>query len=253
MSDYLKRYRRRVTKTGNNIGESLTNNTIAFIESTFKHSPTYRELTVRRYGIPAYKMDARVVEIERLGSLREIILPPTKSLDVGTYVEFDGYTWLLYDKHGGTGSTSIKMTAIKCNRVIKWYNKKGELIEYQCVASATDLGSKARQSKNEIEWNKFDVRLPLGKLFVTVENNPDTLDIDLNQRFIFGRNVYEVIGIDDITGIDENDYGIIQFTVAITTRREGDDFENAIAENIYPIEDTGNEPDPNDDGEWWGW
>jgi hypothetical protein len=187
-------------------------------------------------------MDARVVEIERLGSLREIVLRPNDSLEIGTYVKFDGYTWLLYDKYGGTGSTSIKMLAIRCNRLIKWKNETGELKEYECVASATDLGSKSKQSKNEIEWNKFDVRLPLGQLFVTVEVNPDTVKIKLNDRFIFGRNVYEVTGIDDITGIDENDYGIIQLTVAITTKRTNDDFENDIAENIYAIEETGETP-----------
>lgn len=234
----LDRYNRRLGRNGNDVGESLTNNTIAFIEATFHASPTFRVMKVYKFGNQVTEMDARVVEIERLGSLREIILRPTQSLDIGTYVEFDGYTWLLFDKYGGTGSTSIKMLAIRCNRKIKWMGKDGsqEPKKYFCVASATDLGSKAKQSKNEIEWNKYDVRLPLGQLFVTVEANPDTKSIELNDRFIFGRNVYEVTGIDDITGIEDNDYGVIQLTVKITTQREEDDFENEIAHNKWDVE-----------------
>lgn len=247
MTDYFERYKRRMNHHGKDIGDSLTKNTIAFIESTFKASPTYREMTVLRYGETPYTMGARVVEIERLGSLREIILPPTKNLEAGSYVEFDGYTWLLFDKHGGTGSTSIKMTAIKCNRDIKW--KVGEeIISYPCVASATDIGSKSKQSKNEIEWNQYDVSLPLGQLFITFEANPETRTIELNDRFIFGRTAYEVTGIDDITGIDENDYGYIQLTVKIDVVRDGDDFENGIAEQN---EESVQPPDDDDGGLIW--
>ena len=236
MSNHFEKYKRRVQRNGNDVGEALTNNTIAFIESTFKASPTYRRMEVERTvnGIhETFEMDARVVEIERLGSLREIILRPNDSLEIGTYVRFDGYTWLLYDKYGGTGSMSIKMLAIRCNREVKWVDRNGKLVKYNCVASATDIGSKAKQSKNEIEWNKYDVRLPLGQLFMTLELNEDSKKITLNDRFIFGRNVYEVTGVDDITNVGVDGYGVIQFTIKITTQRDEDDFENEIAWNKW--------------------
>lgn len=251
--DYFKRYQRRIQANGNDVGEAYTNNTIAFTEATFHVAPTYREMEVYRYGHPMTHMDARVVEIERLGSLREIILRPNQSLEAGTYVRFDGDTWLLYDKYGGTGSMSIKLLAIRCNRQFRWKDVNGTIKNYDCVAGATDLGSKAKQSKNEIEWNKYDVRLPLGQLFVTTELNPDTQTIALNDRFIFGRNVYEVTGIDDITGIDENGYGIIQFTVKIDTQRDNDNFELGIAENIYKTNQKveADNKDENDEGMVW--
>lgn len=252
LSNHFEKYKRRLHRNGKDVGETLTNNTIAFIESTFTASPTYRRMKVYRTNVETntletFEMDARVVEIERLGTLREILLRPTESLDVGTYVEFDGFTWLLYDKYGGTGSTSIKLTAIKCNRRAKWYGRDGKLKIYECVASATDIGSKAKQSKNEIEWNKYDVRLPLGQLFMSLEYNEDTRAIRLNDRFIFGRNVYEVTGIDDISSVDENGYGLIQFTIAITTIRDNDDFERGIAENIYNVEDGEQPTTPTED------
>ena len=238
--DYINRYRKRLYRNGEDTGEALTNNTISFINRNFTSSPTYRKMEVSSSSNPTLvSMDARVVEIERLGTLREIILRPNESLEIGTYVRFDGYTWLLFDKYGGAGSTSIKMLAIKCNRKIKWVPRGDNSIvcEYDCVASATDLGSKAKQSKNEIEWNKYDVRLPLGQLFISIEANTYTRKIKLNDRFIFGRNVYEVTGIDDVTNIANNGEGIIQLTVKITTQRTTDDFENGLAENIYKDEE----------------
>jgi hypothetical protein len=237
MANHLDKYRRRMSRNGNDVGEVYKNNTIAFIEATFHASPTFRVMEVNSFNNPEItEMDARVVEIERLGSLREVILRPTQSLEIGTYVKFDGDTWLLFDKYGGTGATSIKMLAIRCNDTMKWQDKNGNIIELPCNASASDLGSKSKQSKNEIEWNKYDVRLPLGQLFISVELNEQTKYIDLNQRFIFGRNAYEVTGIDDISLVDSG-YGIIQLTVKITTKRDEDDFANELAFNKYTVEE----------------
>ena len=231
---YIDKYIRRLGRSGTNVGDVYHNNTVAFIESTFHTSPTYRVMKVES---TTYKditeIDGRVVQVERLGSLREIILRPTASLEVGMSVEIDGEWFILIDKYGGTGSASIKMLAIKVNESLRWYDKNNELRDFRCVASATDLGSKSKQSKNEVEWNKYDVRLPVGQLFVSVEKNDVTEEIGLNHRFIFGRNVYEVTGIDDITTVNDDGSGIIQYTVRITTRRDEDDFENNIAFNRY--------------------
>lgn len=240
-NDHIEKYKRRLKRSGDDVGESYKNNTIAFIEATFHASPTFRVMDVISTEFPDIKkMDARVVEVERMGALREVIFRPNQSLNTGTYVKFDGDTWLLFDKYGGTGSTSIKMLAEKCNRSLKWIDELGALREWECIAGSTDLGSKAKQNRNEIEWNKYDVRLPIGQLFVFVEANEDTHKIDLNHRFIFGKFAYEVVGIDDTTGISRNGFGIIQLTLKLVTKTEGDDFENGIAFNDYKkTEDTG--------------
>lgn len=244
MSSYLDRARRKTAKHGNNSGESISNSTINFINSEFANASTFRVMDVsssRGLDKDKKKMDARVVQIDRMGSLREILLRPSESLEIGTYVSFDGDDWLITDKHGGTGTTSVKLTSIRTNNVLKWYDEDSELHEIRCVASATDLGSKSKQSKNEIEWNKHDVRLPVGQLFISVELNDSTEMIGLNHRFIFGKSVYEVTGIDDMT-LTEDDYGIIQFTVKLTTKDHRDDFDNGIAYNRFNSEEGGDTP-----------
>lgn len=253
MADHLNRYFRRMKSSGKDVGDAYKNNTIAMINATFHASPTYRVMKIissrgKDTNIP--EIEGRVIGIDRLGSLREIILRPLESLEIGTYAVFDDDTWLIIDKHGGSGSTGIKMLSIRTNEVLRWIDRENKINEFKCVASATDLGSKSKQSKNEIEWNKYDVRLPQGQLFVSVELNDKTEEIGLNDRFIFGRNVYEVTGIDDMT-LTENGHGVIQFTVKITTKRSEDDFDKNIAFNDYTTSGEGEEDDDEGDTRPW--
>lgn len=252
MSEAVDRYKNRLNRNGANLGEAYKNNTIAFIEATFQASPTFRLLKVDSFEQPDIKeMDARVVEVERMGSLKEILFRPTsEGLNVGTYVSFDEATYLIFDKFG-----KDKVMVELCNRTLKWKNRDGNVIELNCISSSMDLGSKAKQSKNEIEWNKFDVSLPLGQLFVFVELRPETKKLDLGYRFIFGSKVYKVVGYDDTTMVSKEGYGILQLTVKVDTIKEEDDFENRIALNTYedvsevvPVE--GN-PDTGEGGRIW--
>jgi hypothetical protein len=227
---FSDKFKDRMSRNGEDLGEAYTNNTIAFIESTFSASPTFRVLGVKSTEKPhVTEMDARVVEVERMGSLRELLFRPTsEGLDVGTYVTFDNDTYLIFDRFGNN-----KVLVERCNDSIKWVDKNGNLIELECIASASDLGSKAKQSRNEIEWNKFDVRLPAGQLFIFLELNDSTRSIALNQRFIFGSKAYEVVGLDDVTTVNTHGFGIIQLVVKVTTIRNEDDFINRIAYNTY--------------------
>lgn len=243
MSDYINKYKRRLSRNGDDIGDVYANNTIAFIESTFHASPTFRVLEVKSAELTEVtEIDARVVEVERMGTLREVLFRPHQGLNIGTYVKFDNETWLVSDVWGDT-SHQQKVMVQKCNRTLKWMNAIGEVLEVDCIASQSPLGSKANQGKNDIEWNKFDVRLPLGQLYVFVERSSITDTLKLNKRFIFGSNVYEVYGIDDISTVDKNGFGVIQLTIKLTTVQDKDDFVNLIAYNDYetvlvpPIED----------------
>lgn len=245
MADYIDKYRRKITETnGKDMGEAYAKNTTYLMESTFHASPTYR---VMKVGGTEYldvdTIDGRVIEVERMGSLREVLFRPlSEGVNIGAYLEFDGDTWLAFDRFGQN-----KVLVERCNRSLKWYDRNNVYHEIDCIASATDLGSKSKQSKNELEWNKYDVRMPLGQLFVFVELTSETKLIGLNDRFIFGENVYEVTGRDDTTAVNRNGHGVLQLTIKLVPTRDGDDFENQIAENKYittapveePVEDEG--------------
>jgi hypothetical protein len=234
--NYFDKYNRRLWRFGKNSGESFHNSTINFINTTFHASPTFRVLKVSSIEFPDInEIDARVIEIERMGTLREVLFRPRQGLNIGTYVEFEDDTWLAYDKWGSLESANLKLLIQKCNRILQWKNLDGSVVKFDCVASATPLGSKSNQGKNDIEWNKYDVRLPIGQLFIFVSRNELTKHIRMNQRFIIGSNVYEVFGIDETTLVDKSGFGVIQFTVKISTKHNKDDFETGIAYDKYEV------------------
>lgn len=261
----LDKYRRKLGRRGSNVGEVYANNTIAFIESTFSDSPTFRVLEVNSEEFPDIKtIDARVVEVERMGSLREVLFRPYQGLNIGSYVRFDNETWLIFDQWGDKDSRKYVAMVQKCNRTLKWAisndwkDSRGnidltKIREVNCIASQSPLGSKASQGKHEIEWNKFDVSLPQGQLYVFVEKNQLTDTLLMNQRFIFGKNVYEIFGIDDTSFVNKEGNGIIQLMIKLDVKRDADDFPNRIATSndvetnvpTIPVE----EPDTGDTGE----
>lgn len=233
MENHISKYKRRAGRNGISVGESYENNTIAFIESTFNSSPTYRRMEVLSSEFPnILGIDARIVEVERLGSLYQVLFRPKEGLNVGSYVKFDDDVWLVSDVWGSTKHIQKAMVQ-KCNRVIKWRDRDGIIVEINSIASQSPIGSKSNQGKFDVEWNKFDVSLPKGQLFVYFEKNGKTSPVDINHRFIFGKNAYEVTGIDDTSYVDKNGYGIIQLVVKVTTKRDEDDFVNFIPFNKY--------------------
>ncbi|SDX95546.1 hypothetical protein [Thermoactinomyces sp. DSM 45892] len=240
---YLESYQNRLKRNGSHNGEAYTNNTIAMIQSTFHASPTFRVLGVRSAQYPdLMQMDARIIKIERLGSLREVIFRPNQRLEIGTYITFDDDTWIIFDQFRGLVS---KVIVAKCNHTLRWKNQHDQILEFDCVASTMDLGSKTKKSKDEIRWNKYDVPLPMGQLLVFVESNSATSQIELNHRFIFNRKAYEVVGIDGTTLVNKSGFGVLQLTLSLTTLQEGDDLTNRIASNRYPLEES-----PTREGLW---
>lgn len=233
-SDYLNRYKNRVSRSGDNVGSTYTNNTISFIESTFTASPTYRVMEVDSYEFPDIKqIEARALNVQRLGTLRELLFRPYQGLNLGTYVTFDSNTWLVIDQWGDRNNYKYTALVQKCNHILKWKDTDGTLLQMQCLASQSPLNSKATQGRNDIQVNSFDVNLAVGRVYLFLEKNPTTDKVALNKRFVIGRNVYMVYGLDDTSYVDKSGHGVVQYTLRLTTAQEQDDFVNGIAFNEF--------------------
>lgn len=233
MSSLFEQYTDRVTATGESLRDRYEIDTKNFINKNFADAPTYRRIKVWKQYEPAEEYDVRVNMIERMGNIRSLLFRPDVNLGVGNMAEFEGRTWLLYDKYGFSGD-HIKMTAMRTNYNLKWIDANGVTHADRCYASASDMGSKSKQNRATIEYNKYDVRLPYGQLYIFMETTEHSVAIDLNHRFIINNIPYEVIGLDNTTSV-EDDYGIIQFTIKRVPEHPKDDFELGIAYNSYLV------------------
>lgn len=246
MTNVFQQYTNRITAHSTNIRGRYELDTESYILDNFDDSPTYREIRVEREGVDMGVYGVRVNMIERMGNIRNILLKPHSALTpeeerqpdlfVGNMAIFEERTWLLFDKYGYKDS-GVKLTAMRTNYNLKWIDRDGMLRTKRCYASSSDIGSKSKQSRATIEYNKYDVKLPYGQLYIFIETTEHTKRIDLNQRFIINSVVYEVIGVDNTTHV-EDDYGIIQYTIRRVTVHVKDDFEMGIAYNSYMDKDV---------------
>ena len=245
MVSAFEEYSERVNSHATNIRGRYELDTKSFILDNFDDSPTYREIDVHEYEESIGTFGVRVNMIERMGNIRSIILKPDEDLNVGNMAMFEDRTWLIFDKFGHR-DTGVKLTAMRTNYNLKWIDRDGILNTKRCYASSSDIGSKSKQSRASIEYNKYDVRLPFGQLYIFIETTDATEKIDLNQRFIINNIVYEVIGVDNTTHVEDRrivdedtgekefyKYGIIHYTVKRVTTHPKDDFELGIAYNDY--------------------
>lgn len=236
MRGIFEEYTERTQAHGRNLKERYEKDTDRFIMESFENSPTYREIKVYEKGVYKGIKGVRVNMIERMGNIRNLLLKPGDDLWVGNMAKFEERDWILYDKFG-YHEVGVKMTAMRTNHVLKWRSKDGGLWAVKCYASSSDIGSKSKQSRANIEYNKYDVKLPYGQLYIFIETTEASQEIDLNHRFIINGIVYEVIGMDNTTHV-ENNYGLIQFTVKRTTKSPHDDFDLGIAHNEYLAEEA---------------
>lgn len=231
MSSIFKQYTDRVTSHSDNLRGRYERDTEQFINQNFDDAPTYRKIDVYSEEEPLGEYEVRVNMIERMGNIRSILLRPHQDLNVGNMARFENRTWLMFDKFGYVDS-GVKLTAMRTNYNLKWIDPDGILHAKRCYASSSDIGSKSKQSRATIEFNKYDVRLPFGQLYIFIETTEHTKKLDLNHRFIVNDIVYETIGIDNTTHVEDG-YGIIQLTVKRVTKSHKDDFELGIAYNDY--------------------
>lgn len=231
MVSVFEEYSERVSSYATNIRERYELDTKSFILDNFDDSPTYREIEVYEQEESIGTYGVRVNMIERMGNIRSILLKPDKDLNVGNMTSFEGRDWLIFDKFGHV-SSGVKVTAMRTNYLLKWIDRDGVLNIKRCYASSSDIGSKSKQSRANIEYNKYDVKLAYGQLYIFIEVTENTRRINLNHRFIINDIVYEVIGVDNTTHVEDG-YGIIQYTVKRITRNPKDDFEFGIAHNNY--------------------
>ena len=232
--DYLKLYRERMSANGSSVGDSFRKNTHYFQQTKFTEATTYRRAriytNVGTNKMTSVEEDIRVIEIDRQGSLRNILFRPLVDYEVGCMIEFNNSQWLAYDKFG-SNIDSIKLRVSRINDTLKWKSKDGVIQEIPSVTSTSYLGSGSKANDAGLSYNVFDVRTPVGKILISVELNEVTETLKLGQRFICGKGVYELEHIDDISTVDSNYHGVLQLSLKTVIIHPKDDFETGVAYN----------------------
>lgn len=229
---YFDTYKKRVETKGASFVDTIKNTTDEFISMNFENNQSYRLAKYKKADIEESTKDIRVVNVDNDSGAKKIYILPNDILDVGDYLFFDKYWWIIDGFNNNLPSPCG--TSLKCNQTISWKDENGKIYRYPCNIQNDSYGAKILLSNDAFgEVSQ--------KCKVIIQNNKDTLKfLRPDFRFILSNSDTDIykVGTRDI-GIDS---GIITLTCSKDVLKDEDDLENNIAYNGV----TNNETDNND-------
>lgn len=157
-------------------------------------------------------------------------------ISTGSIIDFDSKKWLAINEENRAITTHQAFKIQLCNNTINWKdiddNTYSEYCVYTSINSRLDTNKKLPKVDNTI--------------LIGVQNNDDTSNIQLNDRFIFSHKwAYKISMIDDMDIQYENAHNIIWITLEEDMiNDDADDLLNNIADRY--IQDI--QPTPPTDG-----
>lgn len=154
---------------------------------------------------------------------KKIIFSQNPGLVLGKKFSFGENIWLTTDI-SSLYTNSCSCIVRRCNNVIRYQDDDG----YDSEPCVIDYNS----SGNQLDI-KQDIILPTKVIKLYVQNNKITNQIKVNNRFIFGSQVFKVISLEDYNRIKTNDkhIGILTFILELDSLGANDDRINDIAAN----------------------
>ena len=140
-----------------------------------------------------------------------------ENVGIGSYVEFDNFTWLIVFKEHISADIYKSFIMKKCNEVIK-YRYQDEVYEIPCVVRNLTQYSDGLQ---DIVYTS----VPDSRRSITYSQNAITSNINLGHRFMVNRgNAYRVTHIQDFEYKTSHDSKVgISTCIAVFTALRGDD------------------------------
>jgi uncharacterized membrane protein YgcG len=222
VSNYFDNYSKRVRTTGGDqIGDAVKSSTIDAVNNAFEESPSYTEVILNDTG-----MGARVTLSKDSKEIEILYRPLTRSF-AGDLIIYNNEKWIVFESKNH--EVYPKATAKFCSESLKWNHPTAGVQEFfsYVTTGGTAFGI--------YDADRIEMNSPIGELRAYVQYNIYTKDIVETQRFLLGNQAYEVKGIDDITGVI-NGYGLIRFSLRVTTKRVTDDFDFGIADNSHLLQ-----------------
>jgi len=165
------------------------------------------------------------LSVNRQADIRTIAT--TTEIKRGDLINWDNENWLIISDIGHKRYSYYKGIIQKCNYNIK-FNFQGTIKEFPCIVDSRVF---------DVETNQY-VSIPAGKIVVTMQDNNDSGNIKINDRFIKMNRAWKV------SGIDRTKNGLIILHCDLDGITSSDDLENEIAnagDYVYTLEITNGE------------
>jgi hypothetical protein len=190
---YLDKYRNRMNAESNAGRPNILENSIELINKTFNDSPTFREILVN-----GELADSRVISTDDSWQ-KFLLFRPMYVLQKGTVLFLDNESWIVVDFSLNNLTPRAKIYLL--NEKLTWKNSVGSILEQPCFILSNALSG--------LRDTTF-LSIPNASLTVVAPYNGNTSTVKLEQAFVFGKNTFKTIFIDDFSNVD-NGKGFITF------------------------------------------
>lgn len=224
---YLDTYRNRVNIKGSTEKERILNIMKSDFDKYKKNAPNSYDVVIKRTG-ELYNVviqDHSYIELD-LEDEKYILFDLEADVMCGDSYAWDDISWLIIKKANRTIKSHQSFISKKCNYILNFINKYGNVVSYPCITSPFTLYSDGASDGTKIPIQEK-------KKEIIIQTNDDTLILDTNYRIIIDRNVYFITSVKD--KVNE---GLLKIVAVETENTEKDDFVNGIAHNdIQIVED----------------
>jgi len=188
MSDY-DLYRSRMSAYGSTIQEGRLNAMINKIKSTFEDSPSYFEVTINDVEQGVQIIDENA--ITKNPNKKRVLCKPDEDINIGDDILWNSVHWLCTNVDSDK-EIYAKGIIERCNNTLKWQNSTGEIKEYPCIIS--DKSSTYADGTLETKY----IVIADDQILITIQSNSDTLQLELDKRFIFNHSKNDIYKLSKI-------------------------------------------------------
>lgn len=183
-------YYRKISGSYNtfNKQEQQRNSVASNFINNFNSSIAYEDVFIDGVAKGAIIQKAGIQN--NIRNIYKITMKPNDNINVGSIVKWEDKNWLCFQAdnvHGIYEYGNIQ----QCKHTLKYYDTLDNLYETSCVIYSGTI--------NEDE-NKF-INLSNDEYIIYCPDNVDTSHINLNTRFVLNKNVYKILGIDNLTKV----------------------------------------------------
>ena len=201
------------------------------IDTHFQYANNYYEIEMESsngsnnfipLGVRIDRATSMTTGMKLSDDYKKLIFQSNLGVILGRKFSFSNNTWLTTD-NSTLLTNSSSCVVRRCNNVIRYLD--GE--NYDSEPCVIDYNA----SSNNLEI-RTDIILPSKNIKVYTQYNDITKQIEINQRFIFGSQVFKVIGFEDYNRLiteEKTSVGLMTIIMELDAKSEEDDFVNDIA------------------------
>jgi hypothetical protein len=159
------------------------------ILADFYDSPSYQSVTINNASRDVQILDENA--ITKNPNKKRVLCKPDEDINTGDDILWNNQHWLCTNVDSDK-EIYAKGIIERCNNTLKWQNSTGEIKEYPCIIS--DKSSTYADGTLETKY----IVIADDQILITIQSNSDTLQLELDKRFIFNHSKNDIYKLSKI-------------------------------------------------------